>query len=192
MGPASSLEYLEQKYGPTFNIIPSFGLKQGVNSKGQPKYRRIDDHSAGWVNHAAKRTQKIPMANADYIALMLRAHSEQFPGEAIHVGTADMKSAYRQVPLCDNDLKNSITAVYHPGFPEPTLHEMFGQPFGAGHAVPNFYRFAEWFHAEIHLQIFFHILRSLLRRLLDREQRAARRACPSLPAEVSRVDGHSF
>ena len=145
MGPASSLEYLEQKYGPTFNIIPSFGLKQGVNSKGQPKYRRIDDHSAGWVNHAAKRTQKIPMANADYIALMLRSHSEQFPGEAIHVGTADMKSAYRQVPLCDNDLKNSITAVYHPGSPEPTLHEMFGQPFGAGHAVPNFYRFAEWF-----------------------------------------------
>lgn len=25
-----------------------------------------------------------------------------------------------------------------------SLHEIFGQPFGAGHAVPNFCRIAEW------------------------------------------------
>ena len=145
MGPPRTPKFLEETYGPDYNVIPSFGLKQGVNSKGEPKYRRIDDHSAGWVNHAAKRTQKIPMANADYISLMIRSYGEQFPGQPIHLGTADMKAAYRQVPLSDSDIKNSLTAVYCPGSSAPTVHEMFGQPFGAGHAVPNFYRFAEWF-----------------------------------------------
>ena len=146
MGPSRTPEFLERRYGPDYNVIPSFGLKQGVNAKGEPKYRRIDDHSAGWVNHAAKRIQKIPMANADYIPLMLKSHAEAFPGQSIHVATADMRAAYRQVALCDSDLKNALTAVYQPGSPEPTVHEMFGQPFGAGHAVPNFYRLAEWLH----------------------------------------------
>ncbi len=146
MGPPRSHEFLERRYGPNYNVIPSFGLRQGVSARGEPKYRRIDDHSAGWVNHAAKRTQKIPMANADYISLMLKSHAEAFPGQSIHVATADMRAAYRQVALCDSDLKNALTAVYQPGGSVPTIHEMFGQPFGAGHAVPNFYRLAEWFH----------------------------------------------
>ena len=145
MGPALTAGEAARLYGDHFNAIPSFGLRQGLNSKGEPKFRRIDDHTAGWVNLAAKRMQKIQMANADYIAVMIKQTGESFPGEEVLVGTADMKAAYRQIPLADADVKNSITCVYNPSSRDVDFHAMYGQPFGAGHAVPNFYRVAEWF-----------------------------------------------
>ena len=36
-------------------------------------------------------------------------------------------------------------AIFNPHTQEVDLHAMYGQPFGAGHAVPNFYRVAEWY-----------------------------------------------
>ena len=146
MGPALSSSQLESKYGDLYNLIPSFGLRQGVNSRGLPKYRRIDDHTAGWTNLAAKRLQKIPMANADYIGIMIKSFSENLPDQEVVIGTSDMKAAYRQVPLPSDNLRFALTAVYNPHTKQVDVHEMFGQPFGAGHAVPNFYRLAEWFH----------------------------------------------
>ena len=145
MGPAMSEAQLAKKYGENYNVIPSFGLKQGLNSKGLPKYRRIDDHTAGWTNLAA-RLQKVPMATADYIGVMLKCFAESFNNEDVLLGTADMKAAYRQVPLPTDNQGYSLTAIFNPHSEEVDVHEMFGQPFGAGHAVPNFYRLAEWFH----------------------------------------------
>ena len=55
-----------------------------------------------------------------------------------------MKNAYRQIPLPDGQVAISITAIYNPNTREPELFEIFGQPFGAGHSVPNFNRVAEW------------------------------------------------
>ena len=104
MGPALSESQLTRKYGEHYNVIQSFGLKQGLNSKGVPKYRRIDDHTAGWTNLAAKRLQKVPMATADYIGIMLKRFSESFRDEDVLLGTADMKAAYRQVPLPTDNL----------------------------------------------------------------------------------------
>ena len=60
LGPGMTLERARVLHGESCNVIPSFGLKQGTNSRGEPKYRRIDDHTSGWVNLAAKRLQKIP------------------------------------------------------------------------------------------------------------------------------------
>ena len=58
--------------------------------------------------------------------------------------TEDLKSAYRQVPLAPSDVRYAITGVYNHHTGEVDLHELYGQPFGAGHAVPNFCRVAEW------------------------------------------------
>lgn len=55
-----------------------------------------------------------------------------------------MKGAYRQVPLSDSQTAISVTGVYNPTNQSVELYLMHGQPFGAGHAVPNFYRVAEW------------------------------------------------
>ena len=145
MGPKLTLDQVIAQYGDHFNLVPSFGLRQGTNSKGEPKFRRIDDHTAGWVNLAAKRMQKIQMANADYIGLMVKALGEAYPGESVTISTADMKAAYRQIALSDDSAPFALTCLYDPSVGDVGIHAMYGQPFGAGHAVPNFYRVAEWF-----------------------------------------------
>ena len=55
-----------------YNVIPSFGLEQGVSERNEPKFRRIDDHSAGFTNLAAHRKQKIAMSMVDYLAVMIK------------------------------------------------------------------------------------------------------------------------
>ena len=78
------------------------------------------------------------MATADYIGVMLKCFAESFKNEDVLLGTADMKAAYRQVPLPTDNQRYSLTAIFNPHSEEVDVHEMFGQPFGAGHAVPNF------------------------------------------------------
>ena len=125
-------------HGPFMNAIPSFGLAQGLDGQGNKKFRRIGDHTAGWTNLAAKRMQRIEMLNTDYIATMIKAMSSAFPGKQITISTADMRAAYRQAALADSDVPSAVTAIYDPTEGDVKLHEMYGQPFGAGHAVPNF------------------------------------------------------
>lgn len=141
-GPMSCQEVTDM-FGKRWNLVPSFGLHQGEDEHGQPKYRRIDDHTAAWNNLAATRKQKIPMAMIDYVVNMTR---ELFKsrGKPLHVSTEDMRGAYRQVPLSDSQTSISVTGVYNPNTKSVELYLMHGQPFGAGHAVPNFYRVAEW------------------------------------------------
>lgn len=76
------------------------------------------------------------MAMIDYVVNMTR---ELFKarGKALHVSTEDMKGAYRQVPLSDSQTAISVTGVYNPVDQRVELYLMHGQPFGAGHAVPN-------------------------------------------------------
>ena len=83
------------------------------------------------------------MANIDYLVVMAKALHKSFETPLL-VGSEDMQGAYRQLPLPDKQLGISITAVYDPTTKQPALFEIYGQPFGAGHSVPNFYRCAEW------------------------------------------------
>ena len=84
MGPPLTLEQVVQRYGRDFQVTPSFGLEQGVDESGAPKFRRIDDYTASGVNPSAHRMQKVPMCMVDYIGVMIRAAAEN----------SDMASAY--------------------------------------------------------------------------------------------------
>ena len=143
MGGPFSESQLMAKHGEYYNLIPAFGLEQGVDEHGNPKYRRIDDHTAGHTNLAAERRQKIEMAMADYLVAMIKALHHRYKG-AVVLGSEDMQGAYRQVPLVDSQVAVSITAVWDPHTKEVRFFELYGQPFGAAHAVPNFYRVAEF------------------------------------------------
>ena len=55
-----------------------------------------------------------------------------------------MRGAYRQCPNLDSQLLLILTALLNPDTGEVELFELFGQPFGAVHAVLNFNRLAEW------------------------------------------------
>ena len=134
---------METFHGRFFNVVPSFGLRQGCDEDGNPKFRRIDDHSACLNNAAATRLQRIEMASVDYLVVMLKSLSVKST-EPLVVGTEDMRAAYRQVPVPDSQLPLTVTAVYNPQEGRANLFNLYGQPFGAAYAVPNFYRLAEW------------------------------------------------
>ena len=96
----------EKLHGPFYNVIPSFGLEQGLDNEGLPKYRRIDHHTRGGCSKAAERRQKINMAMVAHVMLMVRLVASFFSPEKWpdddglpHACTEDMKGAYRQVPL---------------------------------------------------------------------------------------------
>eukprot|EP00435_Cladocopium_sp_Y103_P007062 s2279_g2.t1 len=82
------------------------------------------------------------MTMVDYIGVLLKNLAAI--SSDIFMTTEDMKAAYRQIPLAPQDVRYAITGVYNPHTGEVDLHELHGQPFGAGHAVPNFCRAAEW------------------------------------------------
>ena len=141
-GPFSREDLLKM-HGRYYNVVPSFGLEQGVDDAGMAKFRRIDDHTAGHTNLAACRKQKIEMAMIDYLVVMVKSLALQMHSEVV-VSTEDMKAAYRQIPLCDAHTSVSITAIYNPSSRGVELFQIHAQPFGAGHSVPNFYRVAEF------------------------------------------------
>ena len=143
MGPPKTWDEIDQEYQGDFQVVPSFGLQQGLGDDGKPKYRRIDDHTAAGNNLIAHRRQKVPMVMVDHVGLLLKALSRK-TNSPVRLATEDMKGAYRQVPLDPSDVRYCITAIMNPESNEPTLHEMRAQPFGAGHAVPNFCRVSEW------------------------------------------------
>ena len=155
MGPPLSLDQTVDRYEGDFQVTPSFGLAQGCDEQGNPKFRRIDDHSASGVNPSAHRLQKVPMAMVDYVGVMVRAVAAV--SKDVHLATEDMKGAYRQIPIAPADVRYAITAVFNPATQEVNLFEMYGQPFGAGHAVPNFCRVSEWLSRFLQRFYFLHI-----------------------------------
>ena len=153
MGPPMTLDQVVSRYKTDFQVTPSFGLAQGLDEQGKRKFRRIDDHTASGVNPSAHRLQKVPMAMVDYVGVMVRAVAAICTD--VQFATEDMKGAYRQIPLAPADVRYAITAVYNPESCTVVLFEMYGQPFGAGHAVPNFCRVSEWLSRM--LQRYFHL-----------------------------------
>ena len=148
MGPPMEEGEVSAKFGPFWNVVPSFGIEQGLDESGKPKVRRIDDHTACENNAAANRKQKVPMATVNSVAAMARAVTRDVadpadPESSLQGATEDMKGAYRQVPLLPSHVMVAVTAVFYEGL-GVRYHEMYGQPFGAAAAVTNFYRFSEW------------------------------------------------
>ena len=142
MGPPMSLQDVEETFGSDYQVVPSFGLRQGQDEAGRPKFRRIDDYTASGANPSSHRFQKVPMTMPDYVAVLSKEMGRR--GWSIKYTTDNMKSAYRQIPLDPRHVRYAITAVYDPHSDSVKLFTMYGQPFGAGHSVPNFCRVAEW------------------------------------------------
>ena len=148
MGPALTAEQVTDTHGPHWNAVRRFGLRQGLDASGAAKIRTIDDHSECDNNKAASRTQRIPMSSVATLMVMIKQLRLRLLHRGLDVplavGTEDMKSAYRQVPVSDSNLAFCVTMVVDPDHRTVQYHQLYGQPFGASHAVPNFYRVAEW------------------------------------------------
>eukprot|EP00971_Amphidinium_carterae_P349298 6490949-Amphidinium_carterae.1 len=126
-------------FGAHWNPCRRFALHQGHCADGSIKYRVIDDHTENDNNKSAERCQRIHMSGVSTLMLMVKALSralaERGAPQQLHVATDDMQSAYRQIPVSDTNLSCCVVMVADPDAHIVRYFVLYGQPFGAAHAV---------------------------------------------------------
>ena len=111
IGPPLEEVDAQSKYSNHYNIVQRYGIEQGVDELGSPKFRCIDNHLDNQNNDAVERRQKVPMASLAHIVLMIRALYASLKDQALDeewdlvAATEDRKAEYRQCPLLSSQIK---------------------------------------------------------------------------------------
>ena len=158
-GPLTPKE-VEQKLGPLWTGAKRFGLRQGK------KTRPIDDFSVNLINAAFGSKEKISLSGLEEVTAKIRAWMEiasndRFSildkGSKLYTGTvhrgwkeghamelvgrvADLRRAYKQVPLSPLHSFASVIAVLNPRTGSPSLFISTSLSFGQTAAVYAFLR----------------------------------------------------
>ena len=127
-------------------ISRRFPIRQGN------KVRLIDDFNESNVNLAFSHSEKLAFHDIDVIAATISnialatekyKASTEWKGTFLMVGrTLDLKSAYKQFPVADDQVPYNIICCWDPVSSRPAIFEQYTLPFGAVAAVVNFNRIA--------------------------------------------------
>ncbi|CAK9114988.1 unnamed protein product [Durusdinium trenchii] len=126
-------------------ISRRFPLRQGA------KIRLIDDYSISGINECTTTHNKIDLHMVDTFAALMK----EFFSKCAAIGsssellakTYDLKSAYRQVPVCSRHLRFAYFCIYNHELDRAEIYRMKTLPFGATHSVYNFLRIARALHS---------------------------------------------
>ncbi|CAK8994255.1 Uncharacterized protein SCF082_LOCUS3853 [Durusdinium trenchii] len=111
-----------------------FGLKQG------PKTRLIDDLTVGGQNGTVQSNESPKPQGPDVIAAILIGLMKVLPGESVEGRAYDLKSAYKQLAICESDLWAAFVSCFNPKTKSPSIFQLKAVPFGATRAVYWFLR----------------------------------------------------
>ena len=110
------------------------------NAGGAGKWRVIDDAKLSGHNSAAGCSERIHTTCTDFGLMVAKELHKLCQSRGIHVSVRDMKKAFKQVPVNDEDRAFSITAVYCPQTKEWLFGELPSLACGQVHAVVGFNR----------------------------------------------------
>ena len=143
--PVYSLREAEQQW-PGLVISRRFPLKQGN------KIRLIDDFNESNVNLAYTHSEKLSFHDIDVIAATIGCVGVSLKTSKLHADwagsvpfrgrTLDLKAAYKQWAVSDDNLRFNVVCAWDPRRKEPALMTQYTLPFGAVSAVVNFNRLA--------------------------------------------------
>eukprot|EP00435_Cladocopium_sp_Y103_P073476 s702_g43.t2 len=124
------------------SVARRFGIHQGA------KTRVIDDCTVNGLNLTVGTREKFALHSIDQLCGLLN-HSFEISSERhcdVLGRTYDLRSAYKQFGLCEEDRNFLRIAVNRPGAEQPTLVGLNSLPFGAIGSVAGFLRvsFAVW------------------------------------------------
>ena len=130
---------------PGATVSRRFALQQ------KSKLRMIDDFSIGGVNDSCEAGNKIDRHMVDTFCSMVPSYFEGssqagFPSE-LQAKTYDLKSAYRQVPICPSHYKCGYFCLHNIKRGCNDFYRLRTMPFGATHSVYCFLRLAKLLHA---------------------------------------------
>ena len=113
-----------------------FGIQLGA------KVRAIDDFSISLVNSTVGVQERIRVMTVDDSISLALAFCAQTDRPILQGRSFDLKSAYRQLPVHQDDLDVSQVAVYNPELQRACVLLMTALPFGASASVWSFIRLA--------------------------------------------------
>ena len=115
------------------------------------KTRMIDDFSISGVNDSCITHCKINLHMIDTLGAVVRKFFKGCKSSGLDsqlLGkTFDLKSAYRQVPICTEHLKYAFFSVYNCAKGAAEIYQLVTIPFGATHSVYCFLRLARMLHS---------------------------------------------
>ncbi|CAE7241857.1 unnamed protein product [Symbiodinium sp. CCMP2592] len=106
------------------------------------KIRLIDDLSDSGVNGSVQTTESPKPPSLDVVAAMALACLRKLPGIPMLGKTFDLKSAYRQMFVSPDDLKEAYIAYFSHREGRVIVRQMLALPFGATRAVFSYLRVA--------------------------------------------------
>ncbi|CAE7272721.1 unnamed protein product [Symbiodinium sp. CCMP2592] len=106
------------------------------------KIRLIDDLSDSGVNGSVQTTESPKPQSLDVVAAMALACLRKLPGIPMLGKTFDLKSAYRQMFVSPDDLKEAYIAYLSHREGRVIVRQMLALPFGATRAVFSYLRVA--------------------------------------------------
>lgn len=112
-------------------------------TKTTKKIRPCDDKRRDQVNSITSTVETVRMATSDDVAALGRAWLVSSPGCQLSLFSADLKSAYRQVPVAPSDLRFNIITFLEPGTGRQAFFVGTALLFGCRSSVPNFCRVPE-------------------------------------------------
>ena len=110
-----------------------FARVQGTKSDGRPRIRAVDNGTKCGVYDAAAMTRKLKMGSIDELLTVLKRRYRRRPGKYKAV-KADVKGAFRRVPVRKRDRWMTTAAFRHDGNVWATQH--MAAPFGFLASVP--------------------------------------------------------
>eukprot|EP00971_Amphidinium_carterae_P344765 6485360-Amphidinium_carterae.1 len=133
------------------------------SSAGQDKPRIIDDYTVNGQNLTVGATERLDHGGVDeFIALtrhlgmailhgLVRIHCldgscvdvrvhPAWRDHGIRARTLDLRSAYKQLAVREDDLDVAITCCYHPSLAQPAFWKNYALPFGSAASVYGFNR----------------------------------------------------
>lgn len=107
------------------------------------KVRPCDDKRRDTTNSATSAEETVRMACADDVAALARYWSLAAPGCQLGLLSADLASAYRQVPIRPDHLRYNIVVCIDPTTDQQVFFVGSALLFGCKSSVPNFCRVTE-------------------------------------------------
>lgn len=114
------------------------------------KTRCIDDDCASGVNDTTIIFEKLVLSTADQVAATIRLLKELYPETKLSGGCVDAKSAFRTIPVHEEDLVNQVISTWDPESGRPCWFVMLGHVFGSAASMHTYNRFASLIQSITH------------------------------------------
>lgn len=115
-----------------WNSALRFIKYEGINSRGEEKWRDLDDASGNGNNRTVRMREKLTMPGWDGLLRLVFYTMVLYPGLLLMLGLEDFEAAFTQIALRIEDGPYHMSHLWHPGWGEVAYVQHKAGFFGSG------------------------------------------------------------